>query len=257
MEDSITFLGVGGGRVTTANQFRSTGGFVLKLEGSQINVDPGPGALSSLRRFRIDPTKTGIIFCSHDHLDHVNDVNALIYAATLEGVYKRGILISTKGVIKGWLHYKDYLKECHTVKADDELKIDQFKFKITNKTHDDEAVGFKLDTPKISIGYTADTTYSKKVADQYKGCDVLICNVLRPGSDKWKTHMCSDDAAKLASRVRPELLIIQHFGAKMLKVKPLYEARDIQKASGVRTIAATDGMHIELSGVRRRDQSEP
>ena len=80
--------------------------------------------------------------------------------------------------------------------------------------------------------------------------NVLIANVLRPGSDKWKTHMCSDDAAKLASRVRPELLIIQHFGAKMLKVKPLYEARDIQKASGVRTIAATDGLSI---GLRKKD----
>jgi len=40
------------------------------------------------------------------------------------------------------------------------------------------------------------------------------------------------------------LAIIQHFGFDMLKADPLLEARDIQRVTGVQTIAAKDGLII-------------
>lgn len=58
--------------------------------------------------------------------------------------------------------------------------------------------------------------------------------------------MSFSDAVKLASRARPELMIITHFGAKMIRADPLCEARDIQKATGVRVMAARDGMKVNI-----------
>ena len=58
--------------------------------------------------------------------------------------------------------------------------------------------------------------------------------------------MCSEDAVKLIERIRPEMAIIQHYGAKMLRSNPVYEAREIQRRTGVRTLAARDGMKVSL-----------
>ncbi len=45
MQDQIIFLGTGGDPVVVGKQIRSSGGIVLKLDGLQFHLDPGPGAL--------------------------------------------------------------------------------------------------------------------------------------------------------------------------------------------------------------------
>lgn len=251
--NKITFLGSGGGRIVVSRQLRGTGGFVLNLEGTQIHVDPGPGALVNANKYGLNPANTDIIFVSHNHLDHVNDVNALIDAITLGGAKgKKGALISTREVISNinaWVNpfYKKLLSNCFEVKDNDEVKSNDLKFKITHTEHDAPCVGFVLESASgMKIGYTADTKYYGDLYKQFKGVDLLVMNVLRPGNDNWKTHFSSKDAVRLLKKVTPELAIIQHFGAKMIKADPVYEARWIQKETGIRTIAATDGLSIGL-----------
>ena len=64
--------------------------------------------------------------------------------------------------------------------------------------------------------------------------------------------MCTEEAIKLIDEVRPELAIITHFGAKMIRANPLQQAREIQKKTGIRTIAASDGVDINLEGLAQR-----
>ncbi len=258
MEDKITFLGTGGGRVVVSNQIRSTGGFMINLAGHQIHVDPGPGALVKAREFNIDTSRTGIFFVSHAHLDHVNDINAVIDALTLGGVHKKGILISVPSVIEGtdadipWLRkfHRSVLDECFSIRVGDSVKIGELSFTATPTKHDEPMnVGFKLESSKLSIGYTSDTTYSGELWRTFKGVKILIINTLRPGKDRWKTHMCTEDVIRLIDKVHPELAIIHHFGAKMVRANPLYEARKIQTRTGIRTIAAADGLVVSLKGL--------
>ncbi len=261
MEDKITFLGTGGGRVVVANQIRATGGFIINLKGRQIHVDPGPGALVRARQYGVKAYQTDIIFASHSHLDHCNDLNAIIYAMTLGGINKKGILISTGEVINGtqkerpWLsdYYRDKLKNLIVASEKDTIKIGNLTLHTTKTKHDiNTNIGFRLESPDLTIGYTSDTTYFDDLPKEFKNTTVLIANILRPGNDKWKTHLCGDDIVKLATEVRPELMIIQHYGAKLIKSSPLYEAREIQRRSGIRTIAATDGLSIPISGFKKR-----
>jgi phosphoribosyl 1,2-cyclic phosphodiesterase len=254
VEDQIIFLGVGGGRIVVSNQLVATGGFVLNASGYQILVDPGPGALVRGRQFGVKINKTNIIFVSHSHIDHANDLNAAVDAMTLGGIYQKGIVIANKTVIQGddqgnkWLQpfYKSKLKEYFPVTPGDKITINKLNFTMTPTKHDTNCNGFRLDTENLSVGYTADTTYFDELADHFKGCKVLIMNTLRPNKDFWKTHLCSEDVVKLIERVRPEIAIIQHYGAKMLRSNPVYEAREIQRRTGVRTLAARDGMRVSL-----------
>ena len=254
-EEKIIFLGTGGGRIVVANQIAATGGFVIQLAGHQIHVDPGPGALIQAKQYGVKATKTEIVYVSHNHIDHVSDINAILDAITLGGVHNRGILISTRTVIDGseketpWLHsfYKEKLKECIAAKPGDCIKIGNLKFIATKTQHDaEENIGLRLESPTVKIGYTSDTAFFPELKEEFKGVDVLILNVLRPGKESWKSHFSSEDVVKLVTAVQPELAIIQHYGAKMLRANPIYEAREIQRRTGVRTIAAMDGTKINL-----------
>ena len=51
-------------------------------------------------------------------------------------------------------------------------------------------------------------------------------------------------AQEIIKAVRPQLVILTGFGIKMMQSDPLYEAREIQKSTGVQIIAAKDGMSI-------------
>jgi phosphoribosyl 1,2-cyclic phosphodiesterase len=80
-------------------------------------------------------------------------------------------------------------------------------------------------------------------------------NIVHPFNNK-ENQLSSDDAVKIINKVKPKLTIITHFGIKMLKADPLYEAREIQKKTGVQIIAAKDGMVINpisySAGLRQR-----
>lgn len=253
--DSIVFLGNGGGRIVLSTQMVSTAGFIIQIQGHQVFVDPGPGALLRAKLCGVRPNKTDIIFVSHHHLDHSNDINAIIDSMTLGGVHQKGVLISTSTIINGTetespmlnKFYKQFLKECFALKSGDNVVIGELKFTATQTQHDVENIGFILDAKNVRIGYTSDTASFQGIADIYKDCDLLILNVLKPGAEKWKTHMCSEDVVKILQETKPKLAVIRGFGAKMLRVKPIYEAREIQKRTGVQTIAAYDGMRIDLA----------
>ena len=66
-------------------------------------------------------------------------------------------------------------------------------------------------------------------------------NVKFPADAEEKTHLRSEEAIKFLNKTKPRLAIITHFGNKMHQADPLAEAREIQKATDVQTIAAKDG----------------
>ena len=253
--DNIVFLGNGGGRVIVSTQMISTAGFIMHVQGHQIFVDPGPGALLRSKICGLQASKTEIVFVSHHHIDHSGDANAIIDAMTLGGIHPKGVLISTSTMINGTENegpmlnkfYAGVLKECFALKPNDAITIGDLKFTATPTQHEVEDIGFVLETKTgIKIGYTGDTAPFDGLAKAFIGCDLLIVNVLKPGAQKWKTHMCSEDVVKILKEVKPKLAVIRAFGAKMVMAKPIYEAREIQKKSGVQTVAAYDGMRIDL-----------
>jgi ribonuclease BN (tRNA processing enzyme) len=254
MADELIFLGSGGGRVVLAGQFVGTGGFIVRTAGYQIWVDPGAGALVRAANNKIKASATDIMFVSHHHLDHANDTNAVIDAITFGGERQKGILISTDTVINGSEEenptvskfYKKTLKESYAIKPGDMVKIEPLVFEATPTKHDCECIGLKLHTADKVIGYTSNTAPFPELTETFKGCDVLIVDVLKPGDEKWPTHFCSADAVEFFKETKPKLGIISHFGLKVLRANPVWEARDIGKKSGITVFAAREGLKIDL-----------
>jgi ribonuclease BN (tRNA processing enzyme) len=89
----ITFLGTGGGRHTTMYQTRCTGGMLVEHgNGKHLHIDPGPGALTQMKRIHYDLTRTESLIVSHAHPDHYSDAESVIEGMTFGGWKRRGCL---------------------------------------------------------------------------------------------------------------------------------------------------------------------
>ena len=254
--NSVTFLGTGGGRFVILSQRRYSGGMWLEFNNIKILLDPGPGALIRALQFHKDPGKLDAVIVSHNHLDHYSDSEVIIEGMTRGMKKERGFLVASEKT----LHY---ISGYHKNKTSIIIPKINEKFTIENKTGkiDIEPVptykhpgcGFKFFTGPGIVTYTADSGYSEELLKNYNKSKIMILNVIFPKSKKIETHLNTESALKIIKNVKPKLAIIQHFGIQMLNANPEKEAKYIEQESGVKTIAARDGMVID---VERADVSD-
>ena len=101
MDDELVILGSGGGRHHIRTQYRATGGILFKFKENQAHIDPGPGAIVRINQYNEDPTKTNLFIVTHMHIDHFNDLCAIIEASREQlhdrnyNYFKKGTLITT------------------------------------------------------------------------------------------------------------------------------------------------------------------
>ncbi len=109
--DTITFLGVGGARFMMYNQFLATGGFWLNLGGTEILVDPGPGAIVQVTKRKLRAEKLSAIILSHRHLDHSADINIMVEAMVQGGFRRHGRLFAPADALETEPVIFSYIRE--------------------------------------------------------------------------------------------------------------------------------------------------
>lgn len=253
----ITFLGTGGGRHTSMFQTRCTGGMLIEHGDPvrRMHVDPGPGALTQMRRIRYDVGSTDSVVISHAHPDHYSDGPCVVEGMTHGGWVKRGHLYGSPTVIEGAEGLGPCLSPYHlglpisstSLRPGDVLDIDGQRTEICRAVHSDPTnVGFRFDTPHGVVSYVSDTDYDESVGKQYIGSRVLILPVTTPHDNRIRYHMCTDTAIEMVDLVKPELCIFTHLGIVMIEEGPDAQARMCQEATGVRTVAGRDLMVLDV-----------
>ena len=254
MQAKIIFLGTGGDSIVVGKQIRASGGIIIQVDDNQFHIDPGPGSLIMAKQLDISLRENTALLVSHAHINHCNDVNAVLEAMTHSGLDKKGVLLCNKTVFNGTDKIHPYLTEYHknlveraiALEPNQRVGINEVEVKTTATKHfDPNGLGFKLFTSKFILGYTSDTEFSPEIAENFKETDVLILNVQQPQDMKSPGYMCTETAISFIKAVNPKLAIITHFGVKMIDSDPLNEARTIQKSTGIQTISATDGLVID------------
>jgi phosphoribosyl 1,2-cyclic phosphodiesterase len=252
----IILLGTGGGRFVTITQKRRTAGIRILGENINAHLDPGPGALVYSIREGLNPQRLNAVLVSHCHPDHYTDAEVLIEAMTRGMTRRSGILAAATSVLNGSEVCEASVSKYHqqTVEQKIEAKprttfqIENINVFVTEARHTDpDAVGFRFHTENFGdFAYTSDTEYFDGVSKGYQGVRLLILCVMRPYGKPWKGHMTTNDALRIVEETHPERAILTHLGMQMLFQNPSEQARLIEEKTEVPTVAAVDGMRINL-----------
>jgi ribonuclease BN (tRNA processing enzyme) len=248
--DSITFLGTGGARFMVTSQILASGGLWLNLSGTEILVDPGPGCIVQVAKRKLKPEKLAAIIVSHRHLDHSADVNIMVEAMTQGGLKRRGRLfapadaLETEPVIFTYL--KDYLEGVEVLKEDQSYSIGNVSFTTPIRhIHQVETYGMMFQA-RHTFSYIADSRYFDGLCRSYGG-ELLIINVVRLDANHPYDHLSVPDAGHIIKELRPKTAILTHFGMTIWRARPWQVAERLSQETGIRVIAARDGMKFDLS----------
>jgi len=249
--DTITFLGTAGARIMVANQILASGGLWLDLSGTEILLDPGPGTIvqSTKRKLRAD--KLSAIILSHRHLDHSADTNIMIEAMTQGGFKRHGWLfapadaLGSEPVIFSYL--KNYLEGVEVLQEGKSYSVGDISFTTpVRHIHQVETYGMLFTTTGHTFSYIADSRYFDGLCHSYGG-ELLIINVVRLEANHPFDHLSVPDAEHIITELKPKVAILTHFGRTMWQAKPWEVAQRLSQDTGVRVIAARDGMRFDLS----------
>jgi len=265
-QDQLIILGSGGGRHHIRTQHRATGGILYKFNVIQSHIDPGPGAIVRINQYKEDPIKTELFITTHAHVDHFNDLSALIESSREilhdknYNYFKKGILITTNEVFKLMSNYHlNMLEKIISFKAGSKYNYKDIEIIGTKVVHslNNEGFGVIFKLKNYSLAFASDTMVYDSFSEQYSGVNILILNLLRPNSVTCKRHLCTDEVIPYLNKIGPPLngLVITHFGSYMdgprspknfvpSQVKKLKEKTTIKNI-----IAAEDGLKIKIASL--------
>lgn len=253
----IKFLGTAGARFVVMKQLRASGGAWLNVGRTNLYLDPGPGALIRClnSKPKLEPSTLNGILLTHKHLDHSGDINVMIEAMTEGGFKKKGILFAPKDALEEdpvVLRYlRGYLERIEVLKENSEYQIGEIRFSTTRRHHhpvETYGLNFKL-SPHV-LSWITDTRFFPEILELYQG-KVLVIHVVRlkPIGDEPIDHLSVEDVKKIIKKLKPKLTILTHFGMTVIRAKPWEIASQLEKEFGLKIIAASDGLKIDLEEV--------
>jgi ribonuclease BN (tRNA processing enzyme) len=257
----VIFLGTAGSTAVVSKGLRASGGIIIQTNEMQLHLDPGPGALRQAKELGINLNHTSAILVSHNHLNHCNDLNIVVDAMTHSGLEHRGIILGSKSIFYPvdacfpilTTHHQSLVEKIIPLEKNHKVGIELIEIHALNANHKDPtALGFKIYCPKMTIGYSGDSAPTSELISGLTGSDFLILNVPYPGDKKISGSLNSENAAKIISLIKPKIAVLTHFGLDMLKADPINEAREVQRLTGIQTIAAKDGLAIAPTNYTER-----
>jgi len=250
----IKFLGTAGARFVVMKQLRASGGVWLSVGKTNLYIDPGPGALVRClnSKPRLEPSTLDGLLLTHKHLDHSGDVNVMIEAMTDGGFKKRGVLFAPKDALEEdpvvLKYVMGYVEKVEVLKEDSEYRVGDIWFSTARRhQHRVETYGLNFNTSPRTISFITDTRFFPELPNLYRG-EILVIHVVRlkPIGDDPIDHLSIEDVKSIIKKAEPRLTILTHFGMTMIKAKPWVVAAELEKELGLKVIAASDGMKIDL-----------
>ena len=250
--NKIKFLGTAGARFVVTKQLRKSGGLWLTLDDANVLIDPGPGSLVRClsSRPKLNPRDLDGIILTHRHIDHSNDINIMIEAMTNGGFKKKGVVFAPTDALEDdpviLKYVRDYVENIEILKEKGIYNIGNISFSTPIKhIHGVETYGLNIHGKDCLISLVTDTKYFDGLESHYTG-DILILNVVLLEGKEHIMHLSLKDAEKIITANKPKLSILTHFGMTMIKAKPWEITEQLSDKLGVKVIAASDGMEIDI-----------
>ena len=237
-----------------SQQLAASGGIWLSLHGTEILVDPGPGCIVQSTKRKLNGEKLSAIIVSHRHLDHAADVNIMIEAMTNGGFNRHGRLyapadaLEPESVIFSYL--KDYIEGIDILEEGKSYTINNISLTTpVRHEHPVETYGMVFRTPEHTFAYIADTEYFETLHKYYAN-EMIIINMVLTEPRPPIQHLSVPDVERIIREIKPKVAILSHFGLHVWQEGPWKIAEKLSEKTGVRVIAARDGMKFDLAQLK-------
>ncbi|MDZ7688148.1 MAG: MBL fold metallo-hydrolase [Halobacteriales archaeon] len=191
----LTFLGTG----SAIPSERVQSG--LLVEDDELVFDCGVGVMHNLNRSRVRVDDVSDFLLTHAHLDHVNDLPAIIKADWLLGresinVYGPPGVEETVG---GLLDAYDYLKQKTDVditvfEPGDSFGVAGRRIETFPTQHSVPSTAYRVDDAFV---YSGDTEPVEEIAEFAEGCDVLVHECSFPDGMDMSNHTHPSELAEM------------------------------------------------------------
>ena len=218
-----------------------------------------------MNQYNEDPLKTELFIVTHVHIDHFNDLCAIIEASRESlhdknyHYFKKGTLITTTDTLKYISDYhQNMLEKIVPFKAGDSLEYKDVQIVGTKVIHSKvEGFGVIFKLKDYTIAFSSDTRVFEGFSEQFSGVDILVLNLLRPDSIVCRRHLCTDEVIPYLNDIKASLkgLVITHFGSYMDSTYSLKNFIPSQiekfkmKTDIKRIIAAEVGLKIKIAKI--------
>ena len=250
--NTITFLGTAGARFMVSKQLAASGGIWLDLNGTQLLLDPGPGTIVQYNKLKLNAEKLSAIIASHRHIDHTGDVNVMIEAMTNGGFNRHGKFFAPADALDKepviFSYLKRYIEGIEVLEEGKSYTVGGVTFSTpVQHKHSVETYGILFQTKEHKFAYIADTLYFEDLSKYYQGSDLIILNTVFDKPFPPVQHLAIVDAAKIITEIKPKAAVLTHYGIHVWQAQPGKIAEEMTKQTGVKVIAARDGMKLDLA----------
>ena len=247
----ITFLGTAGARFMVTRQLSASGGFWLNIGSTEVLIDPGPGSIVQVTKRKLRPEKLSAIIISHRHLDHSADVNIMVEAMTEGGFNRHGWLFAPADALENepviFSYLRDYLDGIEILKEGKSYSIGDIVLTTPIRhIHPVETYGILFQAAGHTFSYIADSRYFAGLSDHYAS-EMLIINSLLMEPREQVDHFSVPDAERIIQELKPKVAILTHFGTMVWRSRPWEIAEQMSQRTGVKVMAARDGMKFDLA----------
>ena len=221
----------------------ATSGYLLEAGDSLFQLDLGSGVLGILTSLTAPESLTALLV-SHWHYDHTADIPVLMYRLA---TCQKALPVYGPADPSSPVYNLVVSTPCFSfteVSAGQALELNGTSIRVTAARHPVPAVGYCFSFEGKTFGYTGDTNTLPSLAEDYRGCDLLLADGLFPAS-AWsedKPHLSAELAARLAADTKAGSLIITHLNPVWPRRTLLQEARAVYS----RTRLAEAGAIIDL-----------
>jgi len=173
-----------------------------------------------------------------------------------EGGYRRrGVLFAPSEALEEepvvFRYARSYLDRTEVLRENRKYSLGNLTFSTAQRHfHSVETYGFNFHLPRCTLSYITDTKYDPDLIAQYPG-DILLLNVvlLADMPEREIEHFSIDDVRRILKGTKAKVVILTHFGRRILEAKPRELTERLREETGVKIIAARDGMTLKIDEV--------